>query len=316
MADDPQKPGEPLPTPPQAAGDKPPSQVPGEPFKGKVSRTQPSPGGQTPASAGQADAAGAAASAADAATAPKGAEATKPTPSGAEAAATPPPPAAKAAALDAEAAKTVSAAKAAPAAKAAAHAPPTAAPPSGPPDPPPPADKPAPAFIASLQAAVPGSVAHVSYWVGDWTIVVPVAQLLAAAGHLRDASDALFDFCSDVTVTDWPPRAEGRFDIVYCLYSTRLRHRIRVKVKAGDQQAVPSVTGIWPAANWLEREVYDMFGVNLTGHPDRRRILMPEDWQGFPQRKDYPLEGPGELLMENPLDWLRLRQARDEADIE
>ena len=81
-------------------------------------------------------------------------------------------------------------------------------------------------------------------------------------------------------------------------------------------EPVASVTGIWPSANWLEREVYDMFGVNFVGHPDRRRILMPEDWQGFPQRKDYPLEGPGELLMENPIDWLKLRQARDEADIE
>ena len=163
---------------------------------------------------------------------------------------------------------------------------------------------------------MPGSVAHVSYWVGDWTIVVPVDKLIAAGRHLRDAPDALFDFCSDVTATDWPPRADGRFDVVYCLFSTRLRHRIRIKVKAAEHQPVPSVCDLWPAANWLEREVYDMFGVNLTGHPDRRRILMPEDWQGFPERKDYPLEGPGELLMENPLDWLKLRQARDEADIE
>ena len=193
---------------------------------------------------------------------------------------------------------------------------PKAAAPVGPPDPPPPADKPAPAFIASLSAAIPGAVAHVSYWVGDWTIVVPVAQLSAVARHLRDAADARFDFCSDVTATDWPPRGDGRFDVVYCLYSTRLRHRVRVKVKVGEQQPIPSVTDVWPAANWLEREVYDMFGVNFTGHPDRRRILMPEDWQGFPQRKDYPLEGPGELLMENPIDWLKLRQARDEADIE
>jgi NADH-quinone oxidoreductase subunit C len=174
-----------------------------------------------------------------------------------------------------------------------------------------------PAFITSLQHDLPGGVTHVSLYLGDWTIVVPVAQLLDAARRLRDGADSLFDFCSDVTATDWPPRsADGRFDVVYCLYSTRLRHRVRIKVRAAENQPVPSVTGIWPAANWLEREVYDMFGVNFTGHPDRRRILMPEDWQGFPQRKDYPLEGPGELLMENPEDWLKLRQAREQADIE
>ena len=194
------------------------------------------------------------------------------------------------------------------------HAP-KAAPPTGPPDPPPPANVTPPAFLASLQAAVPGGVAQISYWVGDWTIIVPVDKLLDVAGHLRDAEDTSFDLCSDVTATDWPPRAE-RFDVVYCLYSTRHRHRIRVKVKAGEVQPVPSVTAIWPSANWLEREVYDMFGVNFVGHPDRRRILMPEDWQGHPERKDYPLEGPGELLMENPLDWLRLRQAMEEAEIE
>jgi len=202
------------------------------------------------------------------------------------------------------------------AAKPAAPAhPPAAAPPSGPPDPPPPAGAATPAFITSLQAAIPGGVSATSYWVGDWTIIVPVARLIDVAAHLRDAPDAAFDTCSDVTATDWPPRAE-RFDVVYCLYSTRHRHRVRVKVKAAENQPVPSVTSLWPAANWLEREVFDMFGVNFTGHPDRRRILMPEDWQGYPQRKDYPLEGPGELLMENPLDWLKLRQARDEADIE
>ena len=196
----------------------------------------------------------------------------------------------------------------------AAHAPKASAP-VGPPDPPPPAGTAQPAFIAALQAAVPGSVSQVSYWVGDWTIIVPVARLLEVARHLRDAPDAAFDMCSDVTATDWPIRPE-RFDVVYCLYSTRPRQRIRVKARAGEHEPVPSMSGVWPAANWLELEVYDMFGVNITGHPDRRRILMPDDWQGFPQRKDYPLEGPGELLMESPLDWLKLRQAREEADIE
>ena len=141
------------------------------------------------------------------------------------------------------------------------------------------------------------------------------AQIVDLARHLRDDVDAAFDLCSDVTASDWPSRAE-RFDVIYCLYSTRHRHRVRVKARVAEHQPVASVTPVWPGANWLEREVFDMFGVNFTGHPDRRRILMPEDWQGHPQRKDYPLEGPGELLMENPLDWLKLRQARDEADIE
>ncbi len=176
-----------------------------------------------------------------------------------------------------------------------AHAPPKAAPPAGPTEPPPPAGLAQPAFIATLSVEVPGSVTAVSYFVGDWTIVVPVDKLLDVARHLLDAPDASFDMCSDVTATDWPLRPE-RFDLVYCLYSTRHRHRVRVKARAGEDEPVPSMTGVWPAANWLEREVYDMFGVNITGHPDRRRILMPEDWQGFPQRKDYPLEGPGDLL--------------------
>ena len=89
-----------------------------------------------------------------------------------------------------------------------------------------------------------------------------------------------------------------------------------MKARLADHQPIASATAVWPSTNWLEREVWDMFGIDFTGHPDRRRILMPEDWQGFPQRKDYPLEGPGELLMENPIDWLKLRQAREEADIE
>jgi NADH-quinone oxidoreductase subunit C len=264
--------------PPVAGADKPASGAPAEPLKGEVSRT---------------DAPGAGASAAP--TAPPAAPAPKPA---------------------APAAAKPAAAAAKPAPKPAAEHAPKAAPPSGPPDPPPPADKTPPGFIASLQSAIPGAVTQISYFVGDWTIIVPPAQLLETARHLRDAPDAAFDLCSDVTATDWPPRLSGRFDVVYVLYSTRHRHRIRVKTIVAENQPLPSVTAVWPAANWLEREIYDMFGVNFAGHPDRRRILMPEDWQGFPQRKDYPLEGPGELLMENPLDWLKLRQAKEEAEIE
>ncbi len=168
--------------------------------------------------------------------------------------------------------------------------------------------------MAAFQAAIPGTT--LSLYLGDWTVIVPAANVIEAAMHLRDAPEASFDYLSDLTATDWPPRTDARFDVIYCLYSTRHRHRVRMKVRVGEVQPLRSVTPVWTAANWLEREVYDMFGVNFTGHPDRRRILMPEDWQGFPQRKDYPLEGPGELLMENPQDWLKLRQAKEEADIE
>jgi NADH-quinone oxidoreductase subunit C len=209
----------------------------------------------------------------------------------------PKPPAAAAAAKPAAAGKPADATK-------------TIAPPSGPPDPAPPADLPVPAFISTLQQAIPGAVEHVSYWVGDWSIVVAASRLLDVGQHLRDTPGALFDFCSDVTATDWPPRAQ-RFDVIYCLYSTRLRQRVRVKIHAAEHEPVASVTGLWPAANWLEREVFDLFGIRFDGHPDLRRILMPDDWQGYPQRKDYPLEGPGELMLESPQDWLKVKQARD-----
>src|SRR5262249_35234446 len=149
--------------------------------------------------------------------APKPAAAAAPKPPAARPA-VPPKPAVAGAATAAAGAK-------APAAKPAAHEPPKAAPPSGPPDPPPPAGTPVPSFITTLQTAMPGAVSGVSYFVGDWTIIVPPEQLLAVARHLHDAPDALFDYCSDVTATDWPPRPE-RFDVLYVLYSVRHRHRV------------------------------------------------------------------------------------------
>ena len=187
--------------------------------------------------------------------------------------------------------------------------------PAGPPDPAPPAELGVPPYLAALQQALPGDALRLSYFVGDWTAIVARDRLVEACRFLRDTPEAAFDFCSDVTATDWPPRPE-RFDVIFCLYSTVNRQRVRVKVRTSADEPVPSVTGLWPAANWLEREVFDMFGVRFDGHPDLRRILMPDEWQGHPQRKDYPLEGPGELMLENPLDWRRLRNAQDAADIE
>src|SRR5262245_36732194 len=314
MADDP-KDHEP-PTPPQAAADKPPSQAPAEPLKGEVSRTD-APGAgvsaappakprtepPAPKPANPAAATTAATSETSSATgAPsETAQATR------EAAAK--PPAKPAVPRPAAAAGAAGGAATKPEPKAAA------APPTGPPDPAPPADLAVPGFVTALQSALPDAVQHVSYWVGDWTVIVPASRLIAVATFLRDSPQTSFDFCSDVTATDWPPRAQ-RFDVIYNLYSIRHRTRIRIKVRAADGEPVPSVCPIWPAANWLEREEYDLFGVNFVGHPDRRRILMPEEWQGFPQRKDYPLEGPGELLMENPQDWLKLKATQETSDIE
>ena len=219
---------------------------------------------------------------------------------------------AKPAAAKAEAASKPAAAKK-PRPKPKPKAPPEA--PKGPVDPPPPEDLAKPAFLTALEAARGDRIEQLSYWVGDWTVIVAPEALTEVAAFLKDSDEGSFDYCADVTATDWPPRAK-RFDVVYCLYSTRRRQRVRIKVRAAEGESVPSVTGVWPAANWLEREVWDMFGVNITGHPDRRRILMPQEWQGHPQRKDYPLEGPGELLLESPMEWLRLRNVGDEAEIE
>jgi NADH-quinone oxidoreductase subunit C len=173
-----------------------------------------------------------------------------------------------------------------------------------------------PAYVTALQSGLAGAVEHVSFWVGDWTVIVSAARFAEACTFLRDTPGCQFDYLSDLTAVDWPARAEKRFDLVASLYSIRLRQRVRVKARLAESETVPSITGVWPAANWLEREVYDMFGVTFTGHPNLRRLLMPADWQGHPQRKDYPLEGPGELLMENPQDWLKARQLAVGADIE
>ena len=172
-------------------------------------------------------------------------------------------------------------------------------------------------LIATLEAGVPGAQVESAPSVDlQTTIYVSRDHLPAVARVLRDRPAFAFAFLAELTAADFWPR-EPRFEVVYILVSIANRTRLRMKVRlAGHDPHVATVSDIWPAANWLEREVWDMFGINFTGHPDRRRILMPDDWQGFPQRKDYPLEGPGELLMENPLDWLKLRQTKEEADIE
>jgi len=117
-------------------------------------------------------------------------------------------------------------------------------------------------------------------------LTVDRARLPEMALHLRDEEE--FDMLADLTAVDWPKR-EKRFDVVLNLYSFAKNERLMVKVQAADAEEVPSVVSVWPTANWQEREVFDMFGIVFSGHPDLKRILLPDEWQGYPLRKDYDI---------------------------
>ena len=128
---------------------------------------------------------------------------------------------------------------------------------------------------------------------GEVAVIVSADDLVASLEYLRSDPGLEFDFLSDLSATDWPG-AVPRFWLAYHLYSMRHRHRIRVK--AGlleDEPRIPTITGLYPTADWLEREVFDFFGIVFQGHPDLRRIIMPDDWEGHPLRKDYSLGGVG-----------------------
>jgi NADH-quinone oxidoreductase subunit C len=145
------------------------------------------------------------------------------------------------------------------------------------------------ATIESLGALVPGAVYQASPSVDFSTIYVPVDHLVETCQALRDAPALRYNVLIEITAADYLPRAP-RFEVVYHLLSIPHRHRLRLKVKVGEGDLVPTVQGVWPAAGWPEREVYDMFGVVFAGHPDLRRILTPDDWEGHPARKDYPVQ--------------------------
>jgi NADH-quinone oxidoreductase subunit C len=120
---------------------------------------------------------------------------------------------------------------------------------------------------------------------------VPAADAIALLQHLRDAQ--AYDFLMDVTAIDWSAEQSPRFTVVWHLYSSTKHTYVRVAANcASDSEpAMPTATGLWPGADWHERETYDMFGIIFDGHPALTRILMPDDWPGYPQRKDYPLGG-------------------------
>jgi len=123
---------------------------------------------------------------------------------------------------------------------------------------------------------------------GELTITVARESIIAASQALQQAG---YNFFEDVTAVDWYP-SEPRFQLSYSILSHALKRRIRLVVRlAGDDASLDSITDVWPAANFYEREVFDLFGIHFGGHPNLRRIMMPEDWNGHPLRKDYPVEG-------------------------
>jgi NADH-quinone oxidoreductase subunit C len=127
-------------------------------------------------------------------------------------------------------------------------------------------------------------------FLGQLSIHVKGDSIVAACLALRDDAETPFNYLSDLTCVHWPEREEAPFEVVYNLYSIQRNERVRLKADAGESEGIDSVTGVWPTANWMEREVYDLFGVNFKNHPDMRRLLLPLDWDGHPLRKDYPLE--------------------------
>ena len=159
-----------------------------------------------------------------------------------------------------------------------------------------------PAITKVEQLAETSAVARLLAWNRDavesakfdrdeLSITIQRSCIREACAILRDDSALKFSFLSDVTCVDWYP-AEPRFEVVYHLLSIPKKERLRLKVRLDSSSpVVESVTAVWPGANYFEREVFDLFGVRFSGHPYLRRLLMPEDWEGHPLRKDYPVEG-------------------------
>ena len=147
------------------------------------------------------------------------------------------------------------------------------------------------ALVRALEEAVPSARFQAAPAIDlQTTVYVERDDLPGVARALRDHPALRFTLLAELTAVDFHPR-DPRFEVVYLLVSIEHRLRLRLKVRLSNEDArVASVIDVWPAANWLEREVWDLFGIEFDGHPDPRRLLMPEDWEGFPLRKDYPVQ--------------------------
>lgn len=142
--------------------------------------------------------------------------------------------------------------------------------------------------IASLQPFLPNAILDAKFDRDELTLTIAKDQIRAAASVVQQAG---YNFLEDVTCVDWYP-SEPRFHVVYHILSHSLKERVRLVAQVESiDSSIDSITPIWPSANFYEREVWDLFGVRFNGHPNLRRIMMPEEWQGHPLRKDYPVEG-------------------------
>jgi len=155
-------------------------------------------------------------------------------------------------------------------------------------------------WVESLRAGVPGSVLSAREYARQVSVTVAREKVGEVARFLKERED--FRYCVDVTAVDWKKR-EPRFDVVYHFYSFTKNDRIRIKCGAADGEEVPSIAEIFLAANWPEREVYDMFGIRFAGHPDLRRLLTWEGFHGYPLRKDFPVEGVDTGAAIYPEEW-------------
>jgi NADH-quinone oxidoreductase subunit C len=156
------------------------------------------------------------------------------------------------------------------------------------------------AWVRSIRAALPDTVVSAKEFAGQVTVVVQKDAIARVARYLKDAED--FKYCVDATAVDWKTR-DPRFDVVYHFYSFSKNARIRVKCGAADGDEVPSIASVFLSANWCEREIWDMFGIPFSGHPDLRRILTWEGFKGHPLRKDFPLEGIDTGAAIYPEEW-------------
>ena len=143
-------------------------------------------------------------------------------------------------------------------------------------------------LVKKLKGQFGDAIGGASEFVGQLSITVATENIVDICDFLKADTKNPFDYLSDLTCVHYPEKTSAPFEVVYNLYSISTNERVRLKLQTSD--AVDSVTSVWPAANWLEREVFDLFGVHFAGHPDLRRLLLPPDWEGHPMRKDFPLE--------------------------